>query len=80
MGLEAGGGTDGRRRRRRRRRNFCICESIGHRPLRGRCPKRKEGRRGEVRNGREERKNGRNGRKELKVERKGGRKKERKTE
>ena len=27
------------RRRRRRRRNFCICESIGHRPLRGCCPK-----------------------------------------
>ena len=29
----------GVRRRRRRRRNFCICESIGHRPLRSRCPK-----------------------------------------
>ena len=27
-----------RRRRRRRRKNFPICESIGHRPLRGRCP------------------------------------------
>ena len=26
------------RRRRRRRKNFCICESIGHRPLQGRCP------------------------------------------
>ena len=25
--------------RRRRRKNFCICERIGHRPLRGRCPK-----------------------------------------
>ena len=27
-------------RRRSRRRNFCICESIGHRPFWGWCPKR----------------------------------------
>ena len=39
MGLESEGGVQ--RRRRRRRRNFCICESIGHRPLWGRCPKRR---------------------------------------
>ena len=33
--LRGVGQTDGRRRR-----NFCICESKGHRPLWGRCPKR----------------------------------------
>ena len=40
FGLRGGGGRVRRRRRRRRRRkNFCICESIGHWPLWGRCPK-----------------------------------------
>ena len=33
-----GRGVRRRRRRRRRRKNFPICESIGHRPLRGCCP------------------------------------------
>ena len=32
------GGGVWRRSRRRRIRNFPICESIGHRPLQGRCP------------------------------------------
>ena len=30
--------VDFRLRVRRRRRNFPMCESIGHRPLRDRCP------------------------------------------
>ena len=43
LGFWSQGWWGGRtRRRKRRRRNFPICESIGHRPLRCRCPKKKK--------------------------------------
>ena len=41
MGLESwGGGT--KKKEKKEKEKFLLCESIGHRPLRGRCPKRKK--------------------------------------
>ena len=41
MGLE-GGGTEkkGEEKEEEKEEKFLLCESIGHRPLQGRCPKR----------------------------------------
>ena len=43
MGLEAGGrgGTKKEKKEKKEEKIPHIYESIGHRPLRGRCPKRK---------------------------------------
>ena len=42
MGLEVGGGGM-EEKEEKEKEKIPLCESIGHRPLRGRCPKRKEG-------------------------------------
>ena len=45
MGLEAGGrgGMENKEKEEKEEVKIShMCESIGHRPLRGRCPKRKE--------------------------------------
>ena len=41
LGLE-GGGTEkkGKEKEEEKEEKFLLCESIGHRPLQGRCPKR----------------------------------------
>ena len=44
MGLESGGGTKKKKKKKKKKEKkeeekFLLCESIGHRPLRGRCPK-----------------------------------------
>ena len=36
---ESGGGTE-KEEKEKEEEKFALCESIGHRPLRGRCPKR----------------------------------------
>ena len=38
MGLESGGGT--KKKEKKEKEKFLLCESIGHRPLRDRCPKK----------------------------------------
>ena len=40
MGVKARGGT--KKKEKEKEEKFPLCESIGHRPLRGRCPKRLE--------------------------------------
>ena len=41
MGLEVGGGgTEEREEEKEEKEKIPLCESIGHRPLRARCPKR----------------------------------------
>ena len=40
MGLEAGGRGGTKEKEEKREKIPHMCESIGHRPLRGRCPKR----------------------------------------
>ena len=44
MGLEAGGrrGTKEEKKEKEEEKISHMCESIGHRPLRGRCPKRRK--------------------------------------
>ena len=37
MGLESGGGT--KKKEKKEKEKFLLCESIGHWPLWGRCPK-----------------------------------------
>ena len=39
MGLEVGGGTKKKKEEEEEKEKIPLCESIGHRPLRGRCPK-----------------------------------------
>ena len=41
MGLE-GGGTEEKKEKEEEEKISHMCESIGHRPLRGRCPKMAE--------------------------------------
>ena len=45
MGLKAGGsgGTKKEKEKKKEEKIVHMCESIGHRPLRGRCPKRQKG-------------------------------------
>ena len=40
--LKAGGRTEKEEKKEKEEEKFPLCESIGHRPLWGRCPKRKE--------------------------------------
>ena len=43
--LKAGGGTEKEEeeeKEEKKEEKFLLCASIGHRPLRGRCPKRKK--------------------------------------
>ena len=40
MGLEVGGGEAEEEEEEKEEEKIPLCESIGHRPLRGRCPKR----------------------------------------
>ena len=45
MGVKARGGTEKEEEEEEKEKEeekFLLCESIGHRPLRGRCPKRKQ--------------------------------------
>ena len=75
LGFE-GGGTEKEKKKKEKEEEKIphMCESIGHRPLRGRCPKRKNGRmarREECKKGKKvgiegkkrERKEGKNGKK-----------------
>ena len=39
MGLEAKSGGGTKEKKEEKEEKFALCESIGHRPLRGRCPK-----------------------------------------
>ena len=42
MGLEVGGGGMEEEEEEKEKEKIPLCESIGHRPLWGRCPKRRE--------------------------------------
>ena len=39
MSFEGGGRTEEKKEEKEKEEKFVLCESIGHRPLRGRCPK-----------------------------------------
>ena len=39
FGPEGRGGTEEKKEEEEEKEKFPLCESIGHRPLRGRCPK-----------------------------------------
>ena len=46
LGFEGGGGTEKKEEKEEEKEKIPhMCESIGHRPLRGRCPKTDEGER-----------------------------------
>ena len=38
MGVEIGGGGSEKEQEKKEKEKIPLCESIGHRPLRGRCP------------------------------------------
>ena len=63
MGLKAriwaaklGGVRTEEKEKKKKKEKFLLCESIGHRPLRGRCPKRRLSQRSEEKWGKERQK------------------------